>query len=98
MSQNVQYRCMVKDRAQEKFINCFHAITMGVAERDFRNACNDPNTYLHKNSKDYALWCIGETDFVTGRTKDFEDPIKLLEADQCITDRKPSQPIEEVAK
>jgi len=56
----------VFDTKSQVFSNPFASIREEAAERDFLNACNDPESVLFKNPSDYALYYLAELDDNTG--------------------------------
>lgn len=44
----------------------FSVNTVGEAERVFLDACGNKDIDLGKHPEDYALWCVGEFDVMSG--------------------------------
>lgn len=59
-------------------------ITLGVAERAFSDAVNDPNTHLHRHPEDYNMQVIGMYESETAEIYPEVAHI-LLEAAQTLT-------------
>jgi len=59
--------------------------TLGVAERQFMDAVNNPESHLHKHPEDYNMQLIGEYDSETGIIKpNATGPQHLLDATQLL--------------
>jgi len=59
----------VLDTKSTIFSNPFVSINSAVAIRDFRGACNEPNSDINRNPADYALYRIGTYDDNLGAIK-----------------------------
>lgn len=51
--------------------------TLGMAERSFTDAVNDPQSSYNKHPEDYTLFHVGEFDDSTGQTTNLETPFSL---------------------
>lgn len=56
----------IKDEKAEGFNTPFFQTTFGLAERAFKEACDDPHSQIHKNKADFSLYYIGEFDHTSG--------------------------------
>lgn len=56
----------IKDVKAEGFNTPFFQSTFGLAERAFKEACNDPQSQIAKNKEDFSLYYIGEFSNATG--------------------------------
>lgn len=56
----------IKDLKAEGFNTPFFQQTFGLAERSFKDACQDEKTSLAKHPEDYSLFFIGEFNQSTG--------------------------------
>lgn len=57
----------VYDQQVEAFLQPFFSPTIGSAIRSMTDALNDPQSGFARNSKDYALYQLGEFDDGNGR-------------------------------
>lgn len=69
----------IKDTKAEGFNTPFFQNTFGLAERSFKEACQDPQTSLSKNKEDFSLWYLGEFDQKTGTIRP-ENPQLICQA------------------
>lgn len=56
----------IRDTKSEGFNTPFFQQTFGLAERAFKDACDDPQTSLHKHKEDFALFYLGDFDQTSG--------------------------------
>lgn len=56
----------IRDIKAEGFNTPFFQSTFGLAERAFKEACQDEKTQIHKNKEDFALFYVGEFNQQTG--------------------------------
>lgn len=50
----------IKDVKAEGFNTPFFQSTFGLAERAFRDACEDEKSHLNKHKEDFSLYYLGE--------------------------------------
>lgn len=56
----------IRDVKAEGFNIPFFQSTFGLAERAFKEACQDPSSHINKNKADFSLYYIGEFDHKSG--------------------------------
>lgn len=71
----------IRDVKAEGFNTPFFQHTFGLAERAFKEACNDPSTQIAKNKEDFSLYYVGEFDFKTGVFTPLQEPKLVAKAD-----------------
>lgn len=54
----------------------FTRATIGLAERDFKQGVNDPNSQMYKTPEDFTLWHVGYFDDETGDVIPLERTVK----------------------
>lgn len=59
----------IRDLKAEGFNVPFFQPTFGLAERVFKEACQDEKTVFAKNKEDFSLYYIGEYDQSSGTIK-----------------------------
>jgi len=63
----------VYDIKSKTFGQPFHAMTRGVAVRQFQELVNNPETTINKHPDDFTLFEIGSFDDNTGEIKSMEE-------------------------
>lgn len=74
----------VFDRKAEVFCPPYPAPTPGVAERQFKEAVNDPKTVINQNPEDFVLYEVFEFDDMTGLVIPRDAPTVVVAAYQLI--------------
>lgn len=72
----------VRDAKAEAFMQPFFAPTHGVAERSFVEALKSPETPMGKYPEDFALWCLGKFDEVSGVLVPEAQPVMMVTGSQ----------------
>lgn len=57
----------IKDLKSEGFNTPFFQSTFGLAERAFKDACQDEKSTLSKHREDFSLYYIGDFDQTSGQ-------------------------------
>lgn len=70
----------VHDSKTEAFMPPFVASTPGEAERNFRNACSDPESTLHKFPQDFNLYLVGSWNNQAGLVEATIPPVFICAA------------------
>lgn len=71
----------IRDSKAEGFNKPFFAGTAGLAERDFREACNDKDSHLSRHKADFSLYYVGEFDHVKGVFRGEAQPVHICNAE-----------------
>jgi hypothetical protein len=71
----------IKDIKSEGFNTPFFQATYGLAERSFKDACQDVNSSLNKHPDDFSLYYIGEFNMQTGKFEPELDPKFICKAE-----------------
>jgi len=70
----------IRDKKAEGFNTPFFQPTFGLAERAFKDACQDEKSTLAKHPEDFALYYHGEFDQNLGLLKVEDEPKKICDA------------------
>lgn len=71
--------------AKGQFFNIpFSKMNFAVAERDFANMTQDPNSPIFKNPEDYDLYHIAQYDEKTGKVLPLDTPHHIAKAIQFV--------------
>lgn len=70
----------IRDVKAEGYNTPFFQPTFGLAERAFKDACQDEKTTLAKHPEDYSLYYLGEFDQTSGLMKVEETPKHVCNA------------------
>lgn len=74
----------IRDQKSELFHKPFFKTTHGEAERDFTQACNDPQSTIHKFPEDFDLYYLGTYDDNAGSFKPVKTPEHVTKAINCV--------------
>lgn len=88
----------VYDQKTNIYNTPFYNSTHGEAERNFKDAVNEPNSRLGAHPEDYTLAHIGEYDDNTGKLTSLKAPDHMLPATQVKKDYVPEQTTHSVKK
>nr|AVQ10159.1 nonstructural protein [Gokushovirinae environmental samples] len=82
------YLIAVYDKRAQEYTPPQGYSTLGVAERGFTDAVNNPESHLNKHPEDYNMQLLGEYDSQTGvLTPGKEGPKHLMDAIQVLQPR-----------
>lgn len=70
----------IRDVKAEGYNTPFFQPTFGLAERAFKDACQDEKTTLAKHPEDYSLYYLGEFDQTSGQMKIEDTPKHVCNA------------------
>jgi len=70
----------VKDLKAEGFNTPFFQPTFGLAERSFKEATKDNQSFLSKTPEDFSLYFLGEFNQQTGLLTPEQNPKKICDA------------------
>lgn len=65
----------VHDSKAEAYLQPFFALTVGMALRDWRSACNDQDHQFHRHAGDYNLFELGTYEQQTAKFEIHDSPI-----------------------
>lgn len=90
------YVFSIYDSAAAYYKELFCCNNKGVALREFADACNNPQTFLHKHPADYSLFLLGHFDDLTGIFEPLVAPQNLGKAIEFIANAKEASNVKDV--
>lgn len=80
----------VRDSKADTFSPPFFNATHGIAERNFQNLVNDPQSQVNRYPTDFDLYYLGKYDDNTGKFESLDTPQHQMKAVQLLN-QQPAQ-------